>query len=291
MAYRRRLIITLATIALPCVLLWSGAVGYMWLNESRFVFRSEFSHRAGRILDSSLTSLRLRTTDGIELEAVTLSANESAPVRYWVVFFQGNAGFLQRPRVQRHLHVLHGLGYNVLSFDYRGYGRSGGVPSEAGLYEDGFAAYNYVIGLGVPTSRIILAGQSLGSAVAVELATRVGSAGAVLFSPIDSVPLTASRVYPWVPAHLLARNRFDSNAKIDRIRTPILVFHSAADRLIPLTAAQALYDRIRGPKLLVETEGGHNGAGFADLEVLREAMWRFWPAAFSNGNEAVASGS
>jgi pimeloyl-ACP methyl ester carboxylesterase len=215
--------------------------------------------------------------------------------RDWIIYFQGNAGSLRRPRVQEQLRTLHGLGYDVLSFDYRGYGRSEGAPSEAGLYADALAAYRYLIEAGVPPARVILAGQSLGSAVAVELATRVTSAGVALFSPIDSVPLTAGRIYPWVPVHYLATNRFDSTAKIERLRVPTVVFHSAADRLIPLQAARDLFARITAPKRMFETIGGHNGAGFSDPDTLRGALWTFWPPTRSvpherAGGSALAEG-
>ena len=268
-----------AVVALLCALVWTGAVGYLWLNEPRFVFRSEFSRRPGRVIDPAFSSLQLRTADGVRLDAVALSAEGSARSHDWVIYFQGNAGSLRRPRVQEQLRTLHALGYDVLSFDYRGYGRSDGVPSEVGLYADARAAYDYLIDAGVPATRIILAGQSLGSAVAVELATRVTSAGVALFSPIDSVPLTAGRIYPWVPVHYLATNRFDSSAKIERLRVPIVVFHSAYDRLIPLQAARDLFAKITAPKRMVETGGGHNGAGFADPDALRDTMWTFWPPA------------
>lgn len=281
----RRVRQALIAIALLALLLWGGAVGFLWFNETRMVFRSEFSRRAPRTLDPAFTSLQLRTADGVRLDAVTLTGEGSGRASRWIVYFQGNAGSLRRPRVQQHLQTLHGLGYNVLSFDYRGYGRSDGVPTEAGLYEDGLAAYAYVTDAGVAPSRIILAGQSLGSAVAVELATRVASAGVALFSPIDSVPMTAGRIYPWVPAHLLATNRFDSSSKVARLRGPVVIFHSANDRLIPLEAARDLYARIPDPKVMVETGGGHNGAGFADPEALRQAFGTFWPA---EGGEGVA---
>jgi pimeloyl-ACP methyl ester carboxylesterase len=277
-------------LALLRVLVWSGAVGYLWLNEPRLVFRSEYSHRPGRAIDPAFRSLQLWTADGVRLDAVALSEGGSTP-HEWVIYFQGNAGSLRRPRVQEQLRMLHRLGYDVLSFDYRGYGRSDGVPSETGLYEDALAAYTYLTKAGVSPTDIILAGQSLGSAVAVELATRVTSAGVALFSPIDSVPLTAGRIYPWVPVHYLATNRFDSDAKIERIGVPMVLFHSASDRLIPLEAARSLFAKIKAQKRMVETGGGHNSAGFADLEALRDAMWSFWPPAAGNGEGYEASGT
>lgn len=274
---------------LLCVLLWSGAVGYLWLNEPRMVFRSEFSRRPGRVTDPPFNSLQLKTADGVRLDAVSLVSVAPAPGQPWVIYFQGNAGSLRRPRVQGQLQTLHDLGYNVLSFDYRGYGRSDGEPSESGLYEDALAAYNHLAGKGVAPARIVLAGQSLGSAVAVELATRVKSAGVALFSPIDSVPMTAGRIYPWVPVHYLATNRFDSSAKVDRLRVPVVVFHSAYDRLIPLQAARDLFAKIIAPKRMIETGGGHNGAGFADIEALRAAMWEFWPPSADDRDEQIVN--
>jgi len=281
---------TAAAFVLLCLLVWSGAVGYLWLNEPRFVFRSQISHRPGPLIDPAFTSLQLTTADGVRLDAVSLSAPGSTP-REWVIYFQGNAGSLRRPRVQEQLRTLHTLGYDVLSFDYRGYGRSEGVPSEAGLYEDALAAYTHLTRAGISPRQIILAGQSLGSAVAVELATRVTSAGLALFSPIDSVPLTAGRIYPWVPVQYLATNRFDSNAKVERIRVPMVVFHSAADRLIPLQAARDLFAKIKAPKRMIETMGGHNSAGFADPDALREAMWNFWPPPTVTDEGYAASGT
>jgi hypothetical protein len=100
--------------------------------------------------------------------------------------------------------------------------------------------------------------------------------------------LTAARIYRWLPADLLATNRFDSSSKIARIRQPVVLFHSGNDRLIPLQAARDLYTRITATKWMVETAGGHNGAGFADENALREALWRFWPAADAAAIEHAA---
>jgi uncharacterized protein len=281
---------TAVALVFVCLLLWTGAVGYLWLNEPRMVFRSEFSRRPGRVIDPAFMSLQLKTADSVQLDAVTLTTPGSTP-HEWVIYFQGNAGSLRRPRVQEQLRTLHSLGYDVLSFDYRGYGRSEGVPTEAGLYEDALAAYTYLTRTGISPRQIILAGQSLGSAVAVELATRVTSAGVALFSPIDSVPLTAGRMYPWVPVNFLATNRFDSNAKIERVGVPVIVFHSAADRLIPLQTARDLFAKITARKRMIETTGGHNSAGFADPDALRDAMWSFWPPSAVSGEGFETAGA
>jgi fermentation-respiration switch protein FrsA (DUF1100 family) len=88
--------------------------------------------------------------------------------------------------------------------------------------------------------------------------------------------------------YLLASNRFDSIGKADRIRTPVLLVHSRSDRLVPLASARRLYSRIREPKLMLETGGGHNRAGFSPVEELAGALSRFWPMALeSTASELV----
>jgi uncharacterized protein len=121
------------------------------------------------------------------------------------------------------------------------FGRNSGIPSEAGLYEDALTAYRHLTEeLGVAPSRIILSGRSLGSAVAIELATRVPSGGMLLLSAIDSVPARAARLYPWAPVTWLASLQFDSLAKAPRIRIPVLQVHAPEDWLVPLETARAV---------------------------------------------------
>jgi uncharacterized protein len=269
-AYALRVIAVLGVI---CMTLWTGAVGCLWVNETRLVFGANRS-RIVRPFDYR-NLIELKTADGIDLDAVVLPA---APIsRYWILFCPPSAGTIHG-RLQGQLLTLQSLGYNVFAFDYRGFGRNRGSPSESGLYDDAVTAYHYLTEKeGVPPDRIILAGRSLGSAVAVELGTRVPSAGLLLMSALDSVPSTASRLYPWAPVSLLASQRFDSVAKASRVDVPVLLVHAVNDRLIPVEAARALLQRFPGPKLMLETSGGHNRAGFSDPASLGTALARFWP--------------
>ena len=267
------------TLLLLCVLMWTGSVGCLWMNESRIVFRTSASLRRSRPLDPAVfRSLHLTTRDRVTLEAVQLTAGESSSA-YWILFFHGAANSIHSARLQDQLRLLHELGYNVLAIDYRGFGRNPGTPTEAGLYEDALAAYTHLTHeLAVVPERIVLAGRSLGSAVAVELATRVASAGVALFSPIDSVALVGGRLYPWVPIRYLASNRFDSMAKVERLRVPVLIVHSVRDRLVPMSAARTLFAKVGGEKRMVESGGGHNTAGFTSELELSEALSTFWPS-------------
>src|ERR687897_11296 len=123
--------------------------------------------------------------------------------------------------------------------------------------------------LGVAPSRIILAGRSLGSAVAIDLATRVPSGGMLLLSAIDSVPARAARLYPWAPVTWLASLQFDSLAKAPRIQIPVLQVHAPGDWLVPLDTARALFARFPGRKVMLELHGGHNDVGFRDESLVR----------------------
>ena len=268
--YALRVLLVLSVIFTT---LWTGAVGCLWVNETRMVFRASRSRVALPVAYRDL--VQLTTRDGIGLDAVSLAAE--APSEYWILFCPPAAGTIHG-RLQSQLQELQTLGYNVFAFDYRGFGRNRGYPSESGVYEDALAAYRYLTeDRRVPASRIILAGRSLGTAVAVELSTRVPSAGLLLLSTLDSVPLTASRVYPWAPVHWLASLRFDSMAKAQRVHGPIVMVHGERDQLIPIAAARALFNALPEPKLLVETRGSHNRAGFGDGTPLGETLARFWP--------------
>jgi pimeloyl-ACP methyl ester carboxylesterase len=206
-----------------------------------------------------------------------LLKHEDQEDRYWILFCPpAGASTLVRD-VQSQLERLWTLGYDVFAFDYRGFGASTGTPTEQGLYDDAAAAYRYLIQTErVRPTRIILAGRSLGSAVAVDLATRVPAAGLLLFAPIDSVPAVAARVYPWAPARMLASNKFDSFAKASTIDLPVVVFHGWQDSYMRRSDARNLLEQFRGQKLMITTGGGHHHAGFVDDAALYRAMTRFW---------------
>ena len=280
-APRRRPLAFRATAVLAFVglTMWTGSVACLWANESQLVFQTQRTHFAVQRPIAFDHLIELRTPDGLRLDALALSHERASA--YWILFCPPSAGTIHGG-VRSHLEALHAAGYNVLAFDYRGFGRNPGQPSESGVYEDALTAYRHLTGqLDVAPQRIILAGRSLGSAVAVELSTRVASAGLLLLSAIDSVPATAGRVYPWAPVSLLATQRFDSMSKAPRVRVPVLQVHAPTDRLVPLSAARALFDRFPGPKLMLETGGGHNRAGFDGTDALAAALTSFWPLSAS----------
>ncbi len=254
-------------------MMWSSSVACLWTNESRLIFQAGRSR--SRLPAAEKGLIQLTTSDGIRLDALTLT-HERAQA-YWILFCPP-AGRSIHGNIRRHLKSLHAAGFNVLAFDYRGFGRNAGTPSEAGVYEDALTAYRHLTRqLDVAPERIILGGRSLGSAVAIELATRAPSGGLLLLSAIDSVPATASRFYFWAPVSLLTSQRFDSMAKAPRVAIPVLQVHAPGDFLVPIDAARALFRQFPGRKVMLELTGGHNDVGFADESLLR-ALARFWPS-------------
>jgi pimeloyl-ACP methyl ester carboxylesterase len=229
-------------------MMWSSSVACLWTNESRLIFQAGRSR--SRLPAAEKGLIQLTTSDGIRLDALSLT-HERAQA-YWILFCPP-AGRSIHGQIRRHLKSLHAAGFNVLAFDYRGFGRNAGTPSEAGVYEDALTAYRHLTRqLDVAPERIILGGRSLGSAVAIELATRVPSGGLLLLSAIDSVPATASRFYFWAPVSLLTSQRFDSMVKAPRVTIPVLQVHAPGDFLVPIDAARALFRQFPGRKMMLE---------------------------------------
>jgi fermentation-respiration switch protein FrsA (DUF1100 family) len=187
----------------------------------------------------------LRARDGVQLHAWWLEAPQEAHGgRVATLYLHGNGGNLAyRPG---HLRAILAAGSAVLIVDYRGYGRSSGRPTEPGLYRDADAAYDYLIGLGYRPEQIVLHGESLGSAVAVELAVRRPCAGIILECPFPSIAYMAGRIVPLL-GPLFVRG-FDTRRKIAQVNAPILIIHGDDDRRVPHAVGLELFETAHEPK-------------------------------------------
>ncbi len=197
---------------------------------------------------SSAEDVWLRAADGVRLHAWWIPANG----RLATLYLHGNAGNITHRA--GHAAEIAAAGSSLLLLDYRGYGRSEGRPSERGLYRDADAAYDYLAARGY---RILLHGESLGTAVAVELASRRPCVGVILEAPFPSARELAATVLP-VLGPLLAPS-YDSRSRIGRVGAPLLIIHGDRDEVVPYRLGRELYDIAPEPKRFFTAEGcGHN---------------------------------
>lgn len=155
----------------------------------------------------------------------------------------------------------HTLGCNLLLVDYRGYGRStGGKPSEAKVYEDAEAAWQYLLKQrGVKPQQAFIYGHSLGGAVAIDLALRhPEAAGLIAESTFTSMQAMGELEYGFLPVGLLLNQRFEALQKIPKLKIPLLLIHGTWDKKVPVKMAQQLFEAAPQPKTLVLIEGGEH---------------------------------
>lgn len=190
-----------------------------------------------------------------------------------VLYLHGNAGNVASRYHQ--LHLLMFLGCNILILDYRGYGRSEGRPTEAGLYIDALCAWQYLTQQrGFAPREVTMMGNSLGGAVAIELAARqeIDLGSLILQSTFTNVGDMARRIMPIIPRRWL-RHQFDSLAKIPAIACPKLFIHSPDDDVVPFEQGQRLYDAAINPKRFFDVPGAdHNDTTLLGGKRLLRAM-------------------
>ncbi len=226
--------------------------------------------------------LRLASTNGATIHAWYTPCKEA---RGTVIFSHGNAGTISgRVDLVRDFHHLR---LNSLFYDYQGFGKSEGSPSEARPYDDAAAAWQFVVDTKKETpARILIWGRSLGGGVAVELATRHCAAGQrvaglIAESTFASLADVAGRHYPFLPVRLLLRHRYDSLSKISAITCPKLFVHSPADRVVHYASGKKLYEAAPPPRTWLDLDGDHNTGMTNDARAtvelknfLREALGR-----------------
>ena len=178
--------------------------------------------------------------------------------RRTVLFCHGNARNISSDISV--LRMFHDLGVSAFIFDYRGFGKSPGIPKEEGTYADAEGAWNYLVSEREKDPMdIIIWGRSLGSAVATELALRHRPKALVLEAAFTSLADLAAEQYPFFPVRWILRTRYDNLKKIARVGCPVLIVHSREDQLIPLKHGKELFGAAAEPKCFLEIKGPHNG--------------------------------
>jgi uncharacterized protein len=219
-----------------------------------------------------------KASDGVKLHGWFFPAPQGSPrAQLALLVFHGNAGNICHRA--EFIQTWRELGANVFIFDYRGYGRSEGEPSEAGTYLDGEAAVDWLVQRGFAPGRIVLLGKSLGGGVASEVALRRAVGGLILQNTFTSVSDVGSELFPFLPVRLVGRIKYATIKKLPRINAPVLVMHSRGDTFIRFHHAEKNFAAANEPKMFWEIDGSHNGtleAGRARyLEGLEQFFLRF----------------
>lgn len=204
---------------------------------------------------------------GLFYEEVVLTTQDGARVCGWyvpstweattILSFHGNAGNMG-DRIDT-LKALHEMGYNVMTIDYRGYGKSTGKPTEQGTYLDAMAAWNHlVVERKADPAKIVVYGRSLGGAIATWLASQKNPCALVIHSSFASMQDMASIRFPFLPVRRMCRFKYDSAARAAGIRCPVLVAHSPEDEVVPYEQGRKLFGAMPEGKDFVALKGRHD---------------------------------
>jgi fermentation-respiration switch protein FrsA (DUF1100 family) len=261
-----------------CALLCAGLAGYVMLFEDSFIyFPAKYPEgvwerdeprlaRDGEIV-ARVEDVQLTAADGVRLHGwfctpqvgrpAVGGALEPVKTDRTLLFLHGNAG-----NISHRYDIIDGLvqlPVNVFIIDYRGYGKSEGRPSEQGLYADARAAWDYLTNArGIPATRIVIFGESLGGAVAIDLASKVQACGLIVQSSFTSIADMAAVVMPLAPRFMI-RTKMDSLSKIAHVSCPKLFIHSEADDIIPYKLGRRLFDAAQAPKQFYDVKNApHN---------------------------------
>lgn len=246
---------TLISIGIILFLSYSLILVIVYFRQDRMLYFPEKEMwQTPDNISLNYDEINFKTKDGFNISGWYIPAEKEKGV---LLFCHGNAGNISH-RVDS-IKIFNSLNLSVLIFDYRGYGKSEGKPSEYGTYLDADAAWDYLVNVKRKSPEsIILFGRSLGGAVAAELAMRKKSAALIIESCFTSVPDLGKTFYPWLPIKLLSKFKYSTIDKIGSINCPKLIIHSPEDEIISFRHGEVLYEKAFQPKDFLKIKGGHN---------------------------------
>lgn len=239
-------------VAGALAILFAGLSGCAYVFQRNLIY---FPDRSVPEFPAPFDAVSLSTRDGLDLASwVAAPKRDDASV---IVYFHGNGGHAGY-RADKMVPYLE-TGMGAMMVEYRGYGGNPGSPTESGLYHDAEAALAWLAGQNIGADRVILYGESLGAAVAVELATRHAVKAVVLEAPFTSLGDAGARIYPFLPIRWLALDHYDTISKIGTISAPLMVVHGERDQIVPADMGRALLTAAHAPKRGLFLPGlGHN---------------------------------
>lgn len=238
-------------------------IGYLLLTTLVYVFQRSLQYFPDKTRPQSpdkyalpgMQELHIAGEDGLQLLSWFMPPKN--PDGKIIVFYHGNAGHIGHRAIKSRYYIERG--YGVFFLEYRGYGGNKGSPSEQGFYADARSALKWLDGKGYKTSQIIIYGESIGTGVAVQIASEIQPEYLILEAPFSSAVDVARRNYFFLPVDILMKDRFDNIDKISNVKSSLLIVHGDEDRVIPIEFAKNLFERANHPKEFVTINGGaHN---------------------------------
>ncbi|MBI4876441.1 MAG: alpha/beta hydrolase [Acidobacteria bacterium] len=235
-----------------CLVAAAGAFAFWFWAQRSVYFPSRYPQGYWELRERvGAADVWIATRDGVRLHGWWIAVPGA---RVATLHLHGNGGNITHR--EGHIRGLRAAGTSLLLVDYRGYGKSGGWPTEKGLYADADAGYDYLVQQGFAPNRIVVYGESLGTSVAVDLAARRPVAGVVLEAPFTSASDVAARVLPGLGP--LVMRSYDTRSKIGRVRAPIFILQGDRDEVIPFELGQALFAAAPEPKQFWRVAGAHH---------------------------------
>ncbi len=251
-----------------CIVFFLIGIRYIERQSIYFPMRDMYSTPRERGLPYE--EIYFKTSDNKRLNGWFIPRDNA---KFIVLFCHGNAGNISH-RIEK-ISILHDLGVSTFIFDYRGYGKSQGRPSERGLYKDAEAAYRYLVEeRKISKDDIILYGESIGSAVIIDLAKKVDVKALITEEAFTSIKDMARMAYPFLP-HFIFSSRFDCVSKIKDITCQKLIIHSIDDEIVPFYLGEKLFKTARPPKKFLRIRGSHNTAFLDSGEQFKEGIKNF----------------
>ena len=221
-----------------------------YLFQRNLLYHPTENNYSGDKLIVSVEKIKIKTRSNIEL----LSWYHKKNINDYktILFLHGNAGSLEN-RIHK-INNFKDLNVNFLLLAWRGFNGNKGSPSEKGLYKDARSAVDWLKFKGIEKNHIIIYGESLGTGVATEIAQNKNFAGVILESPFTSMIDAGKTKYPYLPVKFLLKDKYESNKKIQNIKTPILIMHGKVDNIVPFYMGEKMYDLANEPKYSYFTE-------------------------------------
>lgn len=232
------------------VIIYFLIVFLVYIFQEKLLYHPNENNYSNDKLEIQIKNVKIKTKDKIDLIAwYHIKENKNYKT---ILFLHGNAGSLEN-RIHK-INKFKDININFLLLAWRGFSGNLGSPTERGLYEDAESAVRWLESQGIKKSKIIIYGESLGTAVATEISQNKNFAGLILESPFTSMIDAGKNVYPFLPVKLLLKDKYESIKKIKNINIPILIMHGKNDKIVPFSMGQKMYELANEPKNSYFTE-------------------------------------